>query len=79
MPYKRQYKRYTKKNYSKKGKFHRYAGYANTAMSTATKALILAHGIKKLMNVEFKFHDVQFEGTESPRNEYLIFNLVNLT
>ncbi len=57
MPYKRQYKRYTKKNYGK-SRFNRYAGYAGSAMSTATKALVLAHGIKKLLNVEFKFHDV---------------------
>ncbi len=69
MPYNSKYKKYTKRynkrrSYQSKSRFNRYAGYAGTVMSTATKALILAHGIKKLMNVEFKFHDVQTTQTD---------------
>ncbi len=77
MPYK---KRYTKKRQivrHHKSRFNRYAGYAGTAMSTATKALILAQGIKKLMNVEFKFHDVQLTSsiiTQTP----IITQLTNI-
>ncbi len=62
MPYNRNYKRYTKRNYPKRkrnNKVSRYLGYAGSAASTASKALAVAYGIKKLMNVEFKFHDVQ--------------------
>lgn len=57
MPYKRSY---TKKRYKryKKPRMARYLGYAGSATSTAAKALSIAYGIKKLMNVEFKFHDV---------------------
>ncbi len=52
-------KRYTKRRRYQKSRSGRYLGYAGTAVSTASKALAVAYGIKKLMNVEFKFHDVQ--------------------
>ncbi len=62
MPYKRSYKRKYKRNtrYRKKTG---YLGYASSAVTTASKALAVAYGIKRLMNVEFKFHDVQLTET----------------
>ncbi len=59
MPYKRRYNkpRYKHKRYTK-SRTGRYIGYAGSAVSIASKALALSYGIKKLMNVEFKFHDV---------------------
>ncbi len=54
------YKKYSKfRNKPRKyNKTSRYLGYAGSAASTAVKALVIAQGIKKLMNVEFKFHDL---------------------
>lgn len=57
MPYKKTYtkKRYTKKRYNGQ---HKYIRYAGGAMDVASKALTVAYGIKRLVNVEYKFHDV---------------------
>lgn len=79
MPYSRGYKRY-KKRYTKRRSYQksrsgRYLGYAGTAVSTASKALAVAYGIKKLMNVEFKFHDVQNTVTAITRTP----NIIQLT
>ncbi len=61
MPYKRKYKKkyYPKKSYNNTNYYPR----ATSAIGVASKALVLAYGIKRLMNVEFKFHDVQLNGT----------------
>ncbi len=63
--------------YHPKSRTSRYLGYAGSAVSTASKALAVAYGIKKLLNVEFKFHDVQETSTvitETP----LIIQLTNV-
>lgn len=59
--YKRYKKRYKRRSsaYHSKTRSSRYLGYAGSAVSTASKALAVAYGIKRLLNVEFKFHDVQ--------------------
>ncbi len=51
MPYRKSYK---KKRYTKK---RTYFDTARDTMSVAGKALTVAYGIKRLMNVEFKFID----------------------
>ncbi len=54
-PYKRRYKKKTR--YSRST---RYMSQGHSALALAGQALTVAYGVKKLMNVEFKFHDVQF-------------------
>ncbi len=58
MPYKKNYRRRYRKD-----RTSRYLGYAGSAAATAAKALIIAQGVKKLMNVEYKFHDKQNTST----------------
>ncbi len=70
MPYQRKYTKY-KKRYKRRTSYRKpassgYLGYAGTAINTASKALAVAYGIKKLLNVEFKFFDTQLTATAIP-------------
>lgn len=52
-----------KKKYSK---YDRYSKRAYNSLAVASKALSVAYGVKKLLNVEFKFHDVQLTNETIP-------------
>ncbi len=64
-------KRYKKKNYGK----YKYKKYLT--LDKASKALAVAYSIKKLMNVEFKFHDVQLMA-QAITNTPIITQLTNI-
>ncbi len=61
MPYKKSYKKYNKKRYSKRSGYYRHG---MNAIELAGKSLTVALAVKKLLNVEFKFHDVLLGRTE---------------
>lgn len=67
MPYKRGYKNKVRKPVSK----------ATQVFNIASKALTTALQVKKLLNVEFKFHDVSANGT-AITNTGIIIPLTNL-
>ncbi len=48
--------RYKKRSYSKKPSYYTHG---MNALELASKSLVVAYGVKKLLNVEYKFHDVQ--------------------
>ncbi len=82
MPYNKSYRRYNKRYKRRTRNYHSrsrkgYLGYAGIAVSTASKALAVAYGIKRLMNVEFKFHDVQSTSTAITSTP-LIVQLTNI-
>ncbi len=76
MPYKRSYRgRYKKRSYRKSYNYKAkgYGGY----LGTASKALAVAYGIKRLLNVEFKFHDVQATSLQI-QNTPVIVQITNI-
>ncbi len=56
MPYKKRYKRTTTKRAG-------YYRHGMNALELATKAIVVASAVKKLINVEKKFHDVHITAT----------------
>lgn len=58
MPYKKRYKKRYNKNF-----YDRNIPRVQSAMNVASKALVIATAVKKLVNVEYKFHDVQVTST----------------
>jgi len=72
MPYKKSYNR------RPKGRpYGRYVKHAGTALDYSIKALTIARGIKKMINVEYKFHDVQLTSVALPQTP-LITQLTNI-
>ncbi len=76
MPYKKYNKTYKKRSVYKKSRASRYIGYTSSALSIASKALAVSYGIKKLLNVEYKFHDIV--SSVAPGTAPAIIQLTNI-
>lgn len=74
MPYRKRY--YKKKRYYKRRRRSNYSRMGS-ALSLASKGLAVAYGVKRLMNVEFKFHQVEKNATAIP-NTGDIVELTNI-
>lgn len=72
MPYR---KRYNNKKYKKKTQYYKHG---MNALNMASKSLAVAYGIKRLMNVEFKFIDTTNNNMEIPNAAGIIVQLTNI-
>lgn len=76
MPY---YKKKYRKTKGKRYKTNNFMSKTTKALSLASKGVAMAYNIKKLLNVEYKFHDVQVNGTSFGTNgSQVITQLTNI-